>query len=140
LLQSHPAEFEELDIFIDEWLELANQYRHLALACELPLKAFDNPDDVASIKQHLEKRDIEICGVSRGLSADQLSAFRGHLDYLRVNAMHGPDRIPSLVDALGSFVRILVDQVNDVELVRPFSEAGASLFQGDAIGTASDLD
>ncbi len=139
LLQVHPAECEELDILVDEWLDLAGRYRHLALACELPLKAFEDPADLASIKAHLEKRDIEICGVALGLSADQLSGYRGHLDYLRVSSLHGPDRIPALVDALGSFVRILVDQVNDVELIRPFSEAGASLFQGEAIGPTTDL-
>jgi hypothetical protein len=139
LLQAHPAECEEIDLLVNEWLGLADRYRHLALACELPLKAFSDPEKVRSIKQHLGSRDIEICGAAVGLSAPQIERFRGHLDYLRVSSLHGPDRIPALVDALGSFVRILVDQISDVELVVAFSETGANLFQGEAIGPAQDL-
>jgi len=139
LLQAHPAECAEIDVLVDEWLILADRYRHLALACELPLKAFSDPDEVNSIKRHLESRDIEICGAALGLSAQQLAPFRGQIDYLRVSCLHGPERIPTLVDALGSFVRILVDQITDTELVSAFSEAGATLFQGEAIGPTQDL-
>lgn len=139
LLQVHAAECEELDLFIDEWLALAKQFRHVDLACELPLNAFSDPADLITVKNQLEKNDIEICGVATGLPADRLADFRGHLDYLRVSALSGPDRIPALVDALGSFVRILVDQISEVELIRPFSEAGASLFQGEAVDKVIDL-
>ncbi|AKS42155.1 FHA domain-containing protein [Wenzhouxiangella marina] len=139
LLQVHPAECEELDLLVDEWLDLAGRYRHLALACELPLKAFQNPSDVGDIRRHLNARDIEVCGVALGLDAGQLAAFNGQLDYLRVSALQGPERIPALTEAIGPFVRILVEQVNEAELIKAFSDAGASLFQGPAIGKAEPI-
>lgn len=139
ILQAHPAECEELDILLEEWQRLAARYRHLALACEIPLKAIENPGDLNSLRSQLGPVEVEICGTAQGLSAEQLSAFRGDLDFLRISALRGPDRIPGLVDALGSFVRILVDQIDEPGLIRPFSDSGATLFQGDAVSERIDL-
>jgi len=139
LLQVHAAECDDLDILVAEWLQLAAKYRHLPLACDLPLRALSNPSDLTSLRSHLGAQDIEICGTAIGLSADTLAAYRSDLDYVRVSSLHGPDRIPELVDALGSFVRILVDQIDEPDLVQAFSNAGATLFQGDAISPTTDL-
>lgn len=139
ILPVHSAECEDLDILVDEWQRLVARYRHLALACDIPLKALEDPDDLNSLRSHLGRLGVEICGSALGLSARQLTHYRSNLDFVRVSALHGPDRIPELVDALGSFVRILVDQIDESGLIQPFSEAGATLFQGDAVSETTDL-
>jgi len=139
LLQVHASECEELDLLVDEWQELASRHRHLALACELPLRALPNPSALEDLRQHLGRRDIEICGLLTGLEVSDLASYRGQLDYLRVSSREGVERLPMLIEALGSSVRILVDSINDASQLGAFREAGASLFQGPAIAAAIEL-
>ncbi len=139
ILPVHAAECEDLDILVDEWRQLVARYRHLALACDIPLTALGDPEDLNSLRSHLKPLEVEICGSALGLPASQLAHYRSSLDFLRVNALRGPDRITELVDGLGSFVRILVDQINESGLIQPFSDAGATLFQGAAVSETTDL-
>jgi len=139
LLPIHAAECEDLDILVEEWQRLIAQYRHLAIACEVPLRALEDPSDLGSLRSHLKSLDVEICGAAQGLPTQQLADYRSHLDFLRISARHGPDRIPELIDALGSFVRILVDQIDEPGLIQPFSDAGATLFQGSAVSERADI-
>jgi hypothetical protein len=139
LLPVHAAEYEDPDILVGEWQQLVKRHRHLALACDLPLAGLADPEDLLSLRSHLAPLEVEICGTAKGLSAQQLVPFRGELDYLRVSAMHGPDRIPELIGTLGSFVRILIEGVDEPGLIEAFSDAGAVLFQGDAVGARVDM-
>lgn len=135
MLQVHPVECEDIDLLVDEWLELAERFRHLALVCELPLGAFARGEDVSDIKSHLTRRDIEICGLASGLEISDLSLFRSHLDYLRMSATQGTATISEAARVIGSATRIIVDQVDDKAQIESLTEAGASLFQGSAIGS-----
>ena len=140
LLPVHASECEDLDILIDEWQRLVARHRHLALACDIPLASLSEPGDLESLRSHLAPLEVELCGVSKGLSLQQLAPFRGDLEYLRVSALHGPDRIPEVIDSLGSFVRILVEGIEEPGLIDAFSNAGATLFQGDAVSATTDLE
>ncbi len=139
ILQVHPVECDDIDLLMDEWLELAERFRHLALVCELPLAAFDRGEKVKKIQSELARRDIEICGLGIGLEKSHIGLFKGCLDYLRLSATQGKDVISEIVGVIGPGTRIIVDQIDDKTLIESQGQAGASLFQGPAIGATEPI-
>ncbi|TVQ40318.1 MAG: FHA domain-containing protein [Wenzhouxiangella sp.] len=134
-LEVHPVECEDLEILVDELLSLAARYRHLALVCELPIPALPGPGVLGQLQGRLARRDIEICGIQIPPdNLDLLADSARHLSYLRFSAAVGDAAIAGAARALDNRARILVDAVNRREEIQDLATAGASLFQGSAIG------
>ncbi len=139
-LEVHPVECEDIDILVDDLLSLASRYRHMALVCELPVSALAKTSLLGSLQAKLARREIEICATQIPLDKlDLLAESARHIDYLRCSAAAGNSAIAAAARALDGRARILTDAVGQAEDIPDLVTAGASLFQGAAIGTPQPI-
>lgn len=140
-LEVHPAECEDLEFLVDELLGLAARYRHLALVCELPITALTDPSQLGQVRSKLAKRDIEICATQMPADKpDMLADCASQVDYLRCSSALGDSSISAFAGAMQGQARVLVDGISQAELVEDLAAAGASLFQGPALGMPQPIE
>jgi pSer/pThr/pTyr-binding forkhead associated (FHA) protein len=138
-VDTHPIELEEPDDLLDEFSGLASRYRHLALVCELPVDALTNLEFLQTMRKKFNGMEIEICARSNQPD-NSLGQLASLVDYVRLSAALSPDTVQQATEALGGRARILIDGVDQSAQIETFNQAGAQLFQGQALGRPSDIE
>jgi hypothetical protein len=139
-LKAHPVECDESEALLEELASHAQRYRHLALVFDLPISTLIDADSLARIHEQLAALGAELCGrVDEPIDTDRLAAQSQHLDYVRLVATGSQSLVARVAGIVGPSCRILVDDIHNDDEIQPLAEAGASLFQGQAIGPREDF-
>jgi hypothetical protein len=137
-LAIHPSECEEPEVLIQDLKLQCQRFRHLTLVCELPFDMFETGPRAGNMASRLKQLGVEICAT--GLTADDEPAnVQDTIDYVRFSARNDPDSIERLIERYQEFVNVLVDDLEDRAMIERFSQAGATLFRGPAIGPERDI-
>jgi hypothetical protein len=139
-VEVHPIEFEEFDVLVDDIRALARSHRHLPLVLEVSLAVPPIDAMLRSLRVQLKTSEIEISGYTADPRVLSQIADPGHyLDYLQLPASVGVEAVAEAARSLGRQTRIVVDAVDSKELLDRFTEAGAALFRGNAVGPAEPI-
>lgn len=139
-LKVHPVECEEIGLLSDALAALVSKHRHLALVFDLPLASLPESHGLAKMQERLAAGSVELCGsINEPVDEDRLAAHSQSLAYVRMPASGGPERVAKVAAVVGPNCRILVDKLAQPGQTEALVEAGASLFQGQAIEPREDL-
>jgi len=134
-LEAHPIELEELDVLVDDLRNLGQRYHHLPLVLEVPLGVDSIEEALRSLRTQFGRFEIELSGYGAEHHVlPGIGSLGEYLDYVQLPASFGADAVAEAARALGRRTRIIVEAVDRAESIRVFSEAGAGLFRGSAIG------
>lgn len=139
LVRVHPLECEEVERLLDLLENLAREHRHLALVFDFPI-ATTADGTLKSARERLSRLGAELCGrIDEPLDTERLGRQAKNLSYARLPASGGPELVSKVAAIVGTNCRILVDGVDQQSDITILSEAGASLFQGAAVGAREDI-
>lgn len=139
-LKIHPVECEEIGLLIDALEAQARAHRHLALVFDLPLASLPDSDCLAQARERLSVVGVELCGrIDEPVDEDRLLAQSESLDYVRLSASSGPERVAKVTTLVGSNCRVLIDDLDQPDKFEALAKAGAQLFQGQAIASREDF-
>lgn len=139
-LPVHAAEYEDLAFLAETMSELANEFRNLALVCQLPIDQVSDPDGLATLRKRLASHDIELCYQFDNLDDDaRIRALAASADHIMLNRADDPERLAAQLENLAPLPPVILRDLTRAEAAAGYEQAGVRFFQGTAIGGVEDL-